>query len=145
MSTLAGFNRNSYSAQLFSARDWIRDRFVEAQLTPSDFSFELSNITSCTPTPAPVTLPNIVGRKQGSVLPEEWVVIGAHYDSRNASRCDGVLNVQPGANDNASGCAGVIELARVFADVATRRSMLFMCFSGEEQGLVVAVAMSMPW
>ena len=137
MSTLSSFNRNSYSAQLFSARDWIRDRFVESALTPSDFNFELSNITSCgTPTPAPVTLPNIIGRKQGSTLPEEWVVIGAHYDSRNASRCDGVLSVQPGANDNASGCAGVIELARVFANVTTQRSMLFMCFSGEEQGLV---------
>lgn len=136
MSTLSSFNRNSYSAQLFSARDWIRDRFVESKLTPSDFNFELSNITSCTPTPAPVTLPNIVGRKQGTTLPDEWVVIGAHFDSRNASRCDGVVNVQPGANDNASGCAGVIELARVFANVATQRSMLFMCFSGEEQGLV---------
>ena len=51
-------------------------------------------------------------------------------------RCDGVASPQPGANDNASGCAGVIELARVFEKVSTARSILFMCYSGEEQGLV---------
>ena len=63
-------------------------------------------------------------------------MVGAHYDSRNSARCDGVANAQPGANDNASGCAGVIELARAFVNVPTQRSILFMCFSGEEQGLV---------
>lgn len=136
MSNLSSFNRNSYSAGLFSARDWIRARFVEQSLVPSDFNFQLANITSCVPTPAPVNLPNIIGRKQGTRFPNEWIVIGAHYDSRNPARCDGVNNPQPGANDNASGCAGAIELANVFANVRTERSILFMCFSGEEQGLV---------
>ena len=136
MSNLSSFNRNSYSTGLFSARDWIRARFIEQGLTPSDFEFTLANITSCTPTPPPINLPNIIGRKQGARLPNEWIVIGAHYDSRNPSRCDGINNPQPGANDNASGCAGAIELANVFANVRTERSILFMCFSGEEQGLV---------
>ena len=136
MSDLSAFNRNSFSAGLFSARDWIRQRFVEQGLTPSDFNYQLANVTSCTPTPAPVNLPNIIGQKTGGSLPNEWIVIGAHYDSRNPSRCDGAINPQPGANDNASGCAGVIELANVFASIQTDRSILFMCFSGEEQGLV---------
>lgn len=136
MSNLSAFNRNSYSAGLFSARDWIRQRFSEQGLATSDFSYQLANIASCTPTPAPINLPNIIGQKTGLSLANEWIVIGAHYDSRNPSRCDGAVSPQPGANDNASGCAGVIELARVFADVQTDRSILFMCFSGEEQGLV---------
>jgi hypothetical protein len=136
MSELANFNRNSYSAGLFSARDWIGQRFEESGLATSDFQFQLANITSCSPLPPPINLPNIIGTKVGLALPNEWVVIGAHYDSRNPSRCDGSANPQPGANDNASGCAGVIELARVFQDIRTDRSMLFMCFSGEEQGLV---------
>ncbi len=136
MSDLSAFNRNSYSTGLFSARDWIRQHFVAQGLTPSDFNYQLANITSCTPTPAPITLPNIIGLKAGGILANEWIVVGAHYDSRNPSRCDGTLNPQPGANDNASGCAGVIELARVFAETQTDRSILFMCFSGEEQGLV---------
>jgi len=136
MSDLSAFNRNSFSTGLFSARDWIRQNFVAQGLAPSDFNFQLANVTSCSPTPAPINLPNIIGQKTGGSLPNEWIVIGAHYDSRNPSRCDGALNPQPGANDNASGCAGVIELARVFAQTQTDRSILFMCFSGEEQGLV---------
>ncbi len=136
MSDLSTFNRNSFSAGLFTARDWIRQRFVEQGLTPTDFNFQLANVAGCTPTPAPINLPNIIGQKTGASLPNEWIVIGAHYDSRNPSRCDGVANPQPGANDNASGCAGVIELANVFASIQTDRSILFMCFSGEEQGLM---------
>ncbi|MDW8479777.1 MAG: M28 family metallopeptidase [Xanthomonadales bacterium] len=62
-------------------------------------------------------------------------MIGAHYDSRNEQPCDASQAPAPGANDNASGCAGVIELANAFAPVATDRSLVFACFSGEEQGL----------
>jgi Zn-dependent M28 family amino/carboxypeptidase len=136
MSLLAAFNRNSFSATLGPARDWILSAFEGAQLASSVFPYTLQNVTSCTPTPAPITIDNPIGTKLGTSLAEEWIVVGAHYDSRNSLRCDGVLNPQPGANDNASGCAGVIELARVFAHVPTERSILFMCFSGEEQGLV---------
>lgn len=135
MSLLAGFNRNSFSPQLGSARDWILSSLEGAGLASSVFEFTLSSGTGCTPAPPPVTIGNPVGRKTGVLAPDEWVVVGAHYDSRNSARCDGTANPQPGANDNASGCAGVIELARAFAGVETRRSILFMCFSGEEQGL----------
>jgi hypothetical protein len=133
---LAAINRNSYSPALNQARTLIAENFSAAGLSVSSFAFTLSNITSCVPTPAPVELPNVIGTKVGVLRPNEWIVIGAHFDSRNPARCDGTLNPQPGANDNASGCAGVMELARVFSGVQTDRSMLFMCFSGEEQGLV---------
>jgi hypothetical protein len=136
LQSLAAINRNSYSPFLQSAKTEIQVNFSNAGLSTSEFFFELSNITSCTPTPAPVQLPNIIGTKPGLLRPNEWVVIGAHYDSRNPGRCDGINAPQPGANDNASGCAGVMELARVFSGVQTDRTMLFMCFSGEEQGLV---------
>jgi hypothetical protein len=135
MSLLAGFNRNSYSAALGPARDWILSAFEGAQLSSSVFPYTLANVSGCTGAPA-VDIDNPIGTKLGTTLADEWIVVGAHYDSRNSVRCDGVANPQPGANDNASGCAGVIELARVFASVPTERSILFMCFSGEEQGLV---------
>ena len=98
------------------------------------FEYNLTNISACPGSPA-VNVDNPIGLKRGETLPDEWIVVGAHYDSRNSVRCDGSANPQPGANDNASGCAGVIELARAFANVPTQRSVLFMCFSGEEQGL----------
>lgn len=134
MSLLAGFNRNTYSPALGSASDWILSAFEGANLSTSVFEYNLTNISLCQGSP-PVDVDNPIGLKRGDSLPDEWIVVGAHYDSRNSARCDGTANPQPGANDNASGCAGVIELARAFADVATQRSVLFMCFSGEEQGL----------
>ena len=133
LSLLAGFNRNSYSAALGSARDWILSAFEGAQLTTSVFPYTLTP-SGCAGAPS-INIDNPIGRKLGATLPDEWIVVGAHYDSRNSVRCDGTANPQPGANDNASGCAGVIELARAFANVPTQRSVLFMCFSGEEQGL----------
>ncbi|MBK8283715.1 MAG: M28 family peptidase [Ahniella sp.] len=98
------------------------------------FSFTVPG-SACSPVIPDVSAGNPIGRKTGASLPDEWIVVGAHYDARNATRCDGTQAPQPGANDNASGCAGVIELARVFQNVRTERSLVFMCFAGEEQGL----------
>lgn len=135
VSDLSAFNRNSYSPGLTNARTWILDQFTANGLSTETFPFTLAG-TQCTPAMPNINLANPIGRKIGSALPDEWIVIGAHYDARNSVRCDGVTNLQPGANDNASGCAGVIELARVFNGINTRRSILFMCFAAEEQGLI---------
>jgi leucyl aminopeptidase len=59
------------------------------------------------------------------------VVLGAHYDS--ISRFGGSA---PGADDNATGTVGVMEAARVMAGFEFERSVIFIAFSGEEQGLV---------
>ncbi len=139
VSALSAFNRNSFSPGLAQARDYILARFGEAGLVSSSHDFTLSN-TSCSPAPPPVQLQNPIGITLGQVRPERWIVVGAHYDSRNSARCDGSASPQPGANDNASGCAGVIELARAFEQVATEKSIVFACFAGEEQGLVGAYA-----
>jgi len=78
---------------------------------------------------------NVVGMIEGSdpVLKNEYVVIGAHLDHVGSQA--GLLF--PGANDNASGSAGVLEIAKTFASgkVATKRSIIFVLFTGEEQGL----------
>jgi hypothetical protein len=139
MSDLAAIDRGTYNPALITARDWVQNRFMDAGLEPQTFSFN-ATVTStqvCTPLPQPATVVahNPIGVKRGQTLPDEWIVVGAHYDARKQANCDAV-GPQPGANDNASGCAGVIELARAFAGQATTRSILFMCFSGEEQGLL---------
>lgn len=66
---------------------------------------------------------------------DEIVVIGAHYDHLGAyeGAGDTVFN---GADDNASGTAGVLELARHFAAEPTDRSLVFALFTGEEKGLL---------
>lgn len=76
-----------------------------------------------------------------SLLRGEYIVIGAHYDHIGRSAIlstDRVAYrfIHPGADDNASGTAAVLELARRFAAHHTRRSILFVNFSAEELGLI---------
>ncbi|MBD3334963.1 MAG: M20/M25/M40 family metallo-hydrolase [Candidatus Eisenbacteria bacterium] len=73
---------------------------------------------------------NVVARKTGTVLPDEVIVVGGHYDS--ISR-DGAA---PGADDNATGTAATLEAARLLAEGDFQRTIIFCGFSGEEQGLV---------
>jgi hypothetical protein len=134
LQSLSGFNRNTFNPDLQNAHDWIRSEFAAAGLQTSSYSYGLpANLVACNSNPA-VTVRNPIGIKLGT-NPNRFVVVGAHYDSRNAALCE-TSGVQPGANDNGSGCAGVIELARVFAPTRTRDSIIFTCFSGEEQGLL---------
>lgn len=73
-------------------------------------------------------------------LSKEYVIVGAHFDhlgyGETGSRT-GHEMVHPGADDNASGTAGVIELAKYFARKhANKRTMIFQTYSGEEEGLL---------
>ena len=81
-----------------------------------------------------------VVRGRDPVLRDQYVVIGAHFDHLGTST-EGAMDpqanaVRRGADDNASGTAAVLELARLFARSPARRSILFANFSGEEQGLL---------
>jgi hypothetical protein len=74
---------------------------------------------------------------------DEYVIVGAHYDHLGRGNFDSLApsqigQIHPGADDNASGTAGVMELARLLAPEAGRmqRGILFMSFSGEELGLL---------
>lgn len=87
---------------------------------------------------------NVAGLLEGSDpdLAREFVVIGAHYDHLGSGGATSLAAdrrpaIHPGADDNASGTAGLIELARLFAaGPRLRRSVLFVAFSGEELGLL---------
>ena len=67
---------------------------------------------------------------QGRIRPDDRFVVGAHYDSISGNPFDA-----PGAEDNASGCAGVLEIARIFAANPPEATIHFVCYAGEEQGL----------
>ena len=87
---------------------------------------------------------NVVGILDGSdpILKNETIVIGAHYDHLGRGG-EGSLapregDIHHGADDNASGVAGVLELARLFRTQGQRprRTLVFIAFSGEEEGLL---------
>ena len=81
-----------------------------------------------------LSVPNVVGMVEGSdpVLKNEYVVVGAHLDHLGV-RSGQVYN---GADDNASGSVGVLEVAEAIAQAPPQRSVLFVLYTGEERGLL---------
>jgi hypothetical protein len=90
-----------------------------------------------------VEVANIVGVLEGEgSLADETIILGAHYDhigmGEFGSRKPNSHEVHNGADDNASGTAAIVELARRFAEREQRptRRLVFIAFSGEEKGLL---------
>jgi aminopeptidase YwaD len=91
--------------------------------------------------PGALPTQNVMAMQPGTdgALRGEYVVIGAHYDHLGRSTFDALdpeakNAIRHGADDNASGTAAVLELARRFHAVPARRSIIFVNFSGEELG-----------
>jgi Peptidase family M28/PDZ domain len=87
------------------------------------------------------TVNNVLAYLPG--ITDEYVILGAHYDHLGRGNFDSLApsqvgQIHPGADDNASGTAGVLELARHFAPMKgkLRRGILFANFAGEELGLL---------
>ena len=98
---------------LEAAATYIHDRFREFGYQPNSQTFRSQD----------KTVRNLAVELVGSSLPEEVVLVGAHYDSVLGS---------PGANDNGSGVSAVLELARLFKGRQTKRSLRFVTFVNEE-------------
>ncbi len=119
---------------------------IDGSQKPQSFEFNGARIRAVSDVrPVRKTVRNVLASVAGSdaKLKDEWVVIGAHYDhlgmgdaGREMYPAD-VGQIHHGADDNASGTAGVLELARLFQKNRKefKRSILFMTFAGEELGL----------
>ena len=84
--------------------------------------------------PSPTEIVNVIAILKGKTDPNRFVVMSGDIDSRVSDPLDSESN-SPGANDNASGVAGVIEAARVLSQYEFGASIVFAALSGEEQGL----------
>ena len=116
---------------LNQAAVYVANQFLELELRP----FESKNLMHSFEGKSEgriYQLRNVIGKLPGSdpLLAGEYVVISAHYDHLPAK--NGA--VYPGANDNASGVALLLELAGYFSKHRTPRSLIFAAFSGEEEG-----------
>src|SRR5260221_7427669 len=84
--------------------------------------------------PVPTTITNVIATLQGTASPERFYVVTGHLDSR----CTDVLDFTsdaPGADDDGSGVAVVLELTRLFATQQFPGTLIFATVAGEEQGL----------
>ena len=138
--------RNTLSAQndpnrgIGAARDYLFTEFSKAaqqsggRMTVEKQTFEQPKAARV-PTPTMVT--NIVATLRGT-QPESasrTYVVSGHYDSMCGSPTDAVCDA-PGGNDDASGTAAVLEMARVMAKYEFDATIIFMAVAGEEQGLL---------
>ncbi len=120
------------------AAAYIADAFKNAGLAPFDddyfheFFIRISMVN--------LTGTNVVGVLEGSdpELKNEFIVIGAHYDHVGFEMKKGERVVYNGADDNASGTAGLLELVRTLSGRRSelKRSVIFIAFDGEESGLL---------
>ena len=120
------------------ARDYIVEQFQDAGIQPlvEDYLQKFSFRQSLAWIPAV----NIVGVVKGSdpLLKDEYILIGAHYDHLGYEIRNGEKRIFPGADDNASGVAAIIELGRYFAQNPglLGRNLLIVAFDAEESGLI---------
>jgi Zn-dependent M28 family amino/carboxypeptidase len=132
--------QNNPNRGVGAARDWLYSEFqkVAAQ---SDGRMSVEKQTFEQPkaarVPQPTMLTNIVATLKGT-RPESVgrvYVVSGHYDSMCSSPTDAKCDA-PGANDDASGTAAVLEMARVMARYQFDATIVFMTVPGEEQGLL---------
>ena len=115
-----------------AARQYIRDQLEMIRAASNDnlYIFEdqfLAYLTAETSS----AQRNIVGAISGSELNAGTIVVGAHYDSIGSPREDGATYA-PGANDNGSGVAALLELARIMSAAQYKAAVMFVFFSAEE-------------
>ena len=117
--TLSSWSRVTGSSDNIAAANWISSIMNGLGFDVTMPTFSLNGTSSH----------NIIGFKQGTTRPDDWYILGGHMDSRPYS------GNAPGAVDNASGCAAVLEIAKIAKNYDFEGSLLFICYSGEEQGL----------
>lgn len=145
--TLAGFHTRhttsdttSDSTGIGAARRWIYDKFQQYRKASDhrlQVSYESYMETKHERIDQPTRIVNVVGVLPGTQLEskERMYVVSGHYDSR-VSDVMNDTSYAPGANDDASGTAAVMELARVMSTLEFDATIVFMVVAGEEQGLL---------
>jgi carboxypeptidase Q len=123
------FQWGGHEGQLPQAHVGMKDSELirrDLEKGPVIIQFEIHNITS-----GPMQVNNVVAEIRGSEKPEEWILIGAHFDS---------WDFGTGAQDNGTGSASVLEIARAMAALgkAPKRTIRFALWVGEEEGILGA-------
>ena len=136
--------RNTLSEQndpnrgIGAARDWLYAEFVKAtaasggRMTVENQSYEQAKAARV---PQPTIVTNVVATLKGTQSPDRIYVVSGHYDSMCNTPVDAKCDA-PGANDDASGTAAVLEMARVMAKYEFDATIVFMAVAGEEQSLL---------
>ncbi len=144
--TLTGFGtRNTFSDTLSSrrgigaARRWVKATFDSISAACGAclqvrYQSRLVRADSGNRLPRDVMIVNVLASLRGGTSPDSRVLMTAHLDSRASNGLDSISDA-PGANDDGSGVAAVLEAARVLSGRRFGKTIVFGVLSGEEQGL----------
>lgn len=113
--------RYSSTDSAFACANFIKDKFRDYNLDSVYFHSFRSDFA-----------PNVIGIKRGQEPESVYLVLCAHFDSYSGSPQE----FAPGADDNGSGTALVLEVARILKDYHFQHNIRFIAFSGEEEGLL---------
>jgi Zn-dependent M28 family amino/carboxypeptidase len=120
-----------------AARRWIKSEFdkISAECGGClEVFFQKQTFSGEKRIPNPTEVVNVIAIQRGKIDPNRYVVMSGDIDSRITDPLN-YNDLSPGANDNASGVAGVIEAARVLSKHKFDGSVVYAALSGEEQGL----------
>ena len=133
---LSNYHTRRYDSRfIYEVQDWLYDRYNTLPVDTvikHDFKLHGLSITE--------TGDNILGIQWGTKTPEEFVICGAHYDSYAWDGYDPDTIRSPGADDNATGVAGIWETARILSHYTFDRSIIYANWCAEECGLVGSAA-----
>ena len=116
------------SENAFAASDWIASRMRALGLEVEQQPFYASTWLG-----SGQAAPNVIGIQRGTLYPDTYVVCGSHFDSFS---WDAYMGGQaPGADDNATGVASVLESARIMTQYEFEYSIVYCAFGCEEMGL----------
>ncbi len=123
-----------------AATQWLREKMAGLGYTDVRLDSFKVNVNQ-TPFGKPfvfddLTQWNVVATKPGVLRPSRQIIIGGHFDSISLDRRQEDQDVAPGADDNASGVAAVLEIARLLRAVDLDATLVFACFGAEELGLI---------
>ncbi len=141
-STLSAADPKSIAAGrgIGAAREWIRSEFERySKECNGCLKVEMQSFTVAPPArriPRPTEIVNVLATLPGSdsAAAGRIYLVTGHYDSRNSDN-DNITDPAPGANDDASGTAVVLECARVLSKHEFPATIVFLAVAGEEQGL----------
>ncbi len=120
-----------------AARRWIFDEFERISADCGgclEVIYVSDTISGEKRIPDPTEVVSVLAIQKGTIDPNRYVMMSGDIDSRVTDPLDGT-SASPGANDNASGMAGVIEAARILSKQQFAGSIIYAGLSGEEQGL----------
>lgn len=120
-----------------AARRWIKSEFEKISKACNNclnVYYQQATISGEKRIPEATDVVSVIAVLKGKTDPERYVIMSGDIDSRVSDVMDATSD-SPGANDNASGVAGVLEAARVLSKYQFHGSIVFAALSGEEQGL----------